>query len=147
MGEPKVTDAAELSAQVKRVLGDRIVEESGGAKDFAIAFGKSIGRVRVKPDSGGRGIPLLRIDFPVLIHAPASQQLWRFFATHASDVLLGGLVARQVSGKGVNVWLTYTVIGDSLDDDELFTTVARIGYEAWIAAKGARDEFGGEHVA
>ena len=82
----------------------------------------------------------------VLWDVPISNELFRHVALHADDCRIGHLSAFENDRGSVNLFITHTLLGDYLDEDELVSTV----YMTLTTANDLDDElqkqFGGRRT-
>jgi hypothetical protein len=60
---------------------------------------------------------------PVLWDVPISNELYRYVALHADDYMIGHLSAFENDRGSANLFLSHSLLGDYLDEEELVSTI------------------------
>lgn len=79
---------------------------------------------------------------PTNFDLPATPELFRYVATRVDTFVFGRLAATE-HDKGVNITFSHTLLGDTLDPDELKTAVFAVASTAEKIDDEIREKFGG----
>lgn len=131
----------ETKDKVQRLLTDLLnnvqIDKEGR---FHFRHGSSQIFVRVREWQDGTVVDVIA---PTNFNVPASPELFRYVATNVDAYVFGRLAANE-HDKGVNVVFSHTLLGDTLDPDELKWAVFAVAGTADTIDDEIRAKFGGE---
>jgi hypothetical protein len=137
------------SAKVQRMLvagfSDVRLTKDGG---FSLPMGSTTVFVEIKewtPDKDGSPRSLVYMWSPLGREVPISPELFEWSATEGRQKWFGG-VNLQKSDDGKTAFVTYdhTLLGNTLDPDELTTAVGMVGWTADDLDDVVTTKFGGK---
>lgn len=112
-----------LKSRVQAMLTNRFQVGLDSSGAWTIAYNSAQGWVRCSETEDGRLV--VNIDAPLLFGVRPSPELYRHVALHANDLLFGFLNCTE-NEDGVMVLLSYRILGDYLDEEELLGGVIAV---------------------
>ena len=136
-----MADVAATKERVQRMLTQTLgtvqVDKDG---DFTFRHGSARVFIRVTEAFGDHTV--VRITAYTNFGVPPSPELFHFVAT--SNAFVFGQMTAVERDEGVTVIFGQTILGDSLDPDELMTSVAAVASSADHLDDEIQQRFGGE---
>jgi hypothetical protein len=90
---------------------------------------------------------LVKIAAPIAFNVPASPQLFKWLALNTGEKYFGSFEVSEYEDGSIFVGAYYTLLGDSLDPDELKNAVTAIAFLADEEDDKVKDQFGGTRLA
>ena len=139
-------DAGELKITVELWLSERFkgVEERDDGRIFVPRFGSTALFVSVKEAFQGKHVTVV-LESPVLVDVPITRELLEYIGYKSGVYLFGHLAAVGHEGVGTpgHLIFRHTLLGDSLDKEELALTAGLVAATANRLDDDLQVRFGG----
>lgn len=139
-------DLARVKDKVQSILASKFsttLTERGG---FAIRNGSTQLTVGVQQRGDAEGPVWITFLVPVLWEVPISNEVYRHVAVHADDYLIGHLSAFENDRGSLNLFMSHSLLGDYLDEEELVSTVVMMLTSADELDDDLQRQFGGRRT-